>query len=77
MIHLRNYNSDDWDAIAAIHDRARLDEQRLLQHAINRCGKTLSTHVLSGNDVALNLHLSEGFKIIKTKTRKLNGNESF
>lgn len=26
MIHLRNYSPEDWDAIAVIHDRARLDE---------------------------------------------------
>lgn len=139
MINLRGYNSEDWDAIASIHDRARLDElrtsvgveaflsleataeneglfdgevwvacdreavvgfiaftddevtwlyvspdyyrqgigKRLLRQAINRCGKTVSTSVLSGNDVALNLYLSEGFKIKETKKGKLNGNESF
>lgn len=49
----------------------------LLRQAINRCGKTLHTSVLSGNDAALRLYLSEGFKIIETKTGKLNGNESF
>jgi ribosomal protein S18 acetylase RimI-like enzyme len=139
MIQLREYQSEDWDAISAIHDRARLDElsasvgieaflslaatfeneelfegevwvacddktvvgfiafadnyvtwlyvspdyyrqgigKRLLRHAIDRCGKTVSTSVLSGNDAALHLYLSEGFKIIETKTGKLNGNESF
>jgi len=139
MIQLRKYNSEDWDAIADIHDRARLDELRasvgveaflslaatfeneelfegevwvacedetvvgfiafaddyvtwlyvspdryrqgigkvLLRQAIDRCGKTVSTSVLSGNDAALHLYLSEGFKIIETKTGKLNGNESF
>jgi ribosomal protein S18 acetylase RimI-like enzyme len=139
MIQLRKYNSEDWDAIADIHDRARLDELKasvgvraflslaatfeneelfagevwvacddetvvgfvafadndvtwlyvspdcyrqgigriLLRHAIARCGETVSTSVLSGNDAALQLYLSEGFKIIETKTGKLNGNESF
>jgi hypothetical protein len=28
MIQLRTYHPDDWDAIAVIHDRARLDELR-------------------------------------------------
>jgi ribosomal protein S18 acetylase RimI-like enzyme len=51
--------------------------KRLLRQAINRCGKTVSTSVLKGNDAALNLYLSEGFKIMETKTGKLNGNESF
>jgi ribosomal protein S18 acetylase RimI-like enzyme len=139
MIQLRKYNPEDWDAIADIHDRARLDELRasvgveaflslaatfeneglfegevwvacdnetvvgfiafaddevswlyvspdyyrqgigkkLLRHAIDRCGKTVSTSVLSGNDAALHLYLSEGFKFMETKTGKLNGNESF
>ncbi|MEM8718112.1 MAG: GNAT family N-acetyltransferase [Cyanobacteria bacterium P01_G01_bin.39] len=139
MIHLRNYSPEDWDAIAVIHDRARLDElsasvgieaflsleataeneglfegevwvacddqviigfvafaddevtwlyvspdhyrqgigKLLLRQAINRCRKTVHTSVLSGNDAALCLYLSEGFEIIETKTGKLNGNESF
>jgi ribosomal protein S18 acetylase RimI-like enzyme len=51
--------------------------KRLLRQAINRCGKIVSTSVLSGNNAALQLYLSEGFKIIETKTGKLNGNESF
>jgi ribosomal protein S18 acetylase RimI-like enzyme len=49
----------------------------LLRHAIARCGETVSTSVLSGNNTALQFYLSEGFKIIGTKTGKLNGNESF
>jgi ribosomal protein S18 acetylase RimI-like enzyme len=139
MIQLRNYHSEDWDAIAEIHDRARLDElrasvgvaaflsleataeneglfegevwvacdgetvvgfiafaddevtwlyvspahyrqgigRRLLRQAIHRCGKTVSTSVLSGNTAALQLYLSEGFKILETRTGKLNGNEFF
>lgn len=139
MIRLRRYNLEDWDAIAEIHDRARLDELKasvgteaflslaataeeeelfagevwvaccdqsilgfvafaddevnwlyvspshyrqgigrlLLRHAINRCGKTVGTSVLSGNDAALQLYLSEGFQIVETKTGRLNGNEAF
>jgi GNAT superfamily N-acetyltransferase len=115
MIQLRNYHPEDWDAIAVIHDRARLDElkasvgvkaflslaatfeneglfegevwvacdretvvgfvafaddevtwlyvspdyyrqgigRKLLRQAIARCGQTVSTSVLSGNDAAL------------------------
>ncbi len=139
MIQLRPYTPEDWDAIATIHDRARLDElrasvgieaflsladtaeseelfagevwvacnettvlgfvafaedeitwlyvcpdhyrrgigRRLLQEAITRCGSAIQTSVLSGNDAALQLYLSEGFQIIETKTGKLNGNEQF
>lgn len=139
LIHLRSYSPADWDAIAVIHDHARLDElqvsvgvdaflsleataeeeglfegdvwvacdhqsiigfvayaedwvtwlyvspdyyrqgigRRLLRQAINQCGQTVYTSVLSGNDAALSLYLSEGFKITETKTGKLNGNESF
>lgn len=139
MIQLRKYNPEDWDSIADIYDRARLDELRasvgveavlslaatfeseglfegevwvacddervvgfiafaddevtwlyvspayyrqgigkkLSRQAIDRCGKTVSTSVLSGNDAALHLYLSEGFKIMETKTGKPNGNESF
>ncbi|VEP14908.1 Acetyltransferase, GNAT family [Hyella patelloides LEGE 07179] len=147
MIKLRKYQPKDWNAIAAIHDRARLDElsasvgieaflsladtaeneglfdgevwvacdeeivlgfvafsddevtwlyvspehyrqgigRQLLKKAIAQCqacliakwGKIVHTSVLSGNDIALNLYLSEGFKIVETKTGKLDGNESF
>lgn len=139
MTQLRPYKTEDWDAIASIHDRARLDELRvsvgidaflsladtaeneglfegevwvackdetvvgfvafsdcevtwlyvdptyyrqgigrmLLRQAISRCGETANTSVLSGNDTALQLYLSEGFKIVETKTGKLNGNERF
>lgn len=139
MIQLRKYKPKDWKAIAAIHDRARLDELRasvgveaflslantaeieglfdgevwvaciaeivvgfvaffddkvtwlyvspqyyrreigrkLLQKAIAKCGKIVYISALSGNDTALNLYLSEGFKIKETKTRRLSGNEKF
>ena len=141
MIQLRKYQPRDWDAIATIHDRARLDElsasvsveaflslaetaenedlfageiwvaddnnlvvgfvaidnemtwitwlyvlpdryrqgigRRLLRHAIANCKSIVYVSVLSGNDAALNLYQSEGFKIVETETGKLNGNESF
>ncbi len=141
MIRLRKYQPKDWNAIANIHDRARLDElsasvgvsaflslaetaeneelfegeiwvaddnnlvvgfvaidnemtwitwlyvlpdryrqgigRRLLRHAIANCKSIVYVSVLSGNDAALNLYQSEGFKIVETETGKLNGNESF
>ena len=51
--------------------------RKLLRQAIANCGSILYTSVLSGNDAALNLYQSEGFKIVETKTGKLSGNESF
>ena len=59
--------------------------RRLLRQAISltawlryaNCKSIVCTSVLSGNDAALNLYQSEGFKIVETKTGKLNGNESF
>ncbi|MEO1670184.1 MAG: GNAT family N-acetyltransferase [Cyanobacteria bacterium J06631_2] len=59
--------------------------RRLLRHAIRltawlryaNCNSTVYVSVLSGNDAALNLYQSEGFKIVETKTGKLSSNESF
>jgi ribosomal protein S18 acetylase RimI-like enzyme len=51
--------------------------RQLLRHAIEACGGTISTEVLVGNDVALALYLSEGFKILKRVDGKLTGNEAF
>jgi GNAT superfamily N-acetyltransferase len=138
-LHIRLYGPEDWNAIAAVHDRSRLDELRvsvgigaflsladtaaqenlfdgevwvgcfgdtvvgfvafaedevnwlyvdpayyrlgvgraLLRHALSRCGKTVHTTALSGNERALNLYLGEGFRIIKTMSGRLNGNEQF
>jgi GNAT superfamily N-acetyltransferase len=138
-LQIRLYRPDDWNAIAVVHDRSRLDELRvsvgvgaflpltdtadsenlfdgevwvgcfreavvgfvafaedevnwlyvdpkyyrlgvgraLLRHAIARCGKTVHTTVLSGNERALYLYLGEGFRIIKTMSGRLNGNEQF
>jgi ribosomal protein S18 acetylase RimI-like enzyme len=49
----------------------------LLQHAITACGGNLSTEVLVGNESALQLYLSEGFRIDQRVDGKLAGNESF
>lgn len=49
----------------------------LLKKAIERCAGVITTEVLSGNKSALNLYLSEGFKITSIKKGKLTGNEAF
>jgi len=49
----------------------------LLQLAIEQCDFSLTTEVLSGNQPALQLYLSHGFKISSVKKGKLTGNESF
>jgi GNAT superfamily N-acetyltransferase len=49
----------------------------LLRRAIEACGRDMSTEVLVGNESALQLYLSEGFRILKRVDGKLTGNESF
>jgi GNAT superfamily N-acetyltransferase len=49
----------------------------LLRHAIARCGRTIHTTALRGNERALSLYLGEGFRIIKTMSGRLNGSEQF
>jgi ribosomal protein S18 acetylase RimI-like enzyme len=51
--------------------------RQLVRYAIHLSGGNLSTEVLMGNESALNLYLSEGFKIIRRCDGKLVGNESF
>ena len=51
--------------------------RKLLRHAIEACGGNISTEVLVGNDSALQLYLSEGFRILRRVDGKLTGNESF
>ena len=51
--------------------------RQLLRHAILAAGGNLSTEVLVGNDAALALYLSEGFKIMRRVDGKLTGHESF
>ena len=139
LLQIRLYGRDDWNSMALVHDRSRLDELRvsvgigafisladgvdsenlfdgelwvgcfgetlvgfvafaedevnwlyvdpeyyrrgigraLLRHAIARCGRTVYTTVLSENERALHLYLGEGFRIIKTISGRLNGNEQF
>jgi ribosomal protein S18 acetylase RimI-like enzyme len=49
----------------------------LLKHAIEANSGNLSTEVLVGNDAALALYLSEGFRIAKRVDGRLTGNEAF
>lgn len=49
----------------------------LLRHAIQQAGPVFTTEVLEGNTPALNLYLSEGFRIDKHMSGRLTGNESF
>ena len=51
--------------------------RRLLRHAIEASGGNISTEVLLGNEAALALYLSEGFKVQRRVDGKLAGNESF
>jgi ribosomal protein S18 acetylase RimI-like enzyme len=138
-ISIRPYAPADWDAIADVHDRARLNELRLsagesaflslaqtfeneglfdgkvfvgeidarvcgfvawtpaylswlyadpgmprrgigralLRHALGDCDDHFETEVLEGNEPALALYLSEGFKIAERKEGRLEGNEAF
>jgi ribosomal protein S18 acetylase RimI-like enzyme len=51
--------------------------RQLLRHAIAAAGGNISTEVLVGNEAALALYLSEGFRIQRRVDGKLTGNESF
>jgi ribosomal protein S18 acetylase RimI-like enzyme len=51
--------------------------RQLLRYAINASEGNLTTEVLLGNDPALALYLSEGFKILRRVDGKLTGNEAF
>ena len=51
--------------------------RQLLRHAIAASGGNISTEVLVGNEAALALYLSEGFKVERRVDGKLAGNESF
>jgi ribosomal protein S18 acetylase RimI-like enzyme len=51
--------------------------RRLLRHAITACEGTISTEVLVGNEAALALYISEGFKVQRRIDGKLTGNEGF
>jgi len=49
----------------------------LLRHAIRACSGNIATEVLIGNERALALYLSEGFKVLRRVDGKLSGNEAF
>lgn len=51
--------------------------RKLLRKVIEECDGKMTTNVLVGNESALKLYLSEGFKIKEIKKGKLVGNESF
>ena len=51
--------------------------RQLLRHAIHIHNGKLDTEVLLGNEAALALYLSEGFRIAEHSQGKLAGNESF
>ncbi|PXX33708.1 GNAT family N-acetyltransferase [Undibacterium pigrum] len=51
--------------------------RHLLRHAISANQGKLDTEVLQGNQAALTLYLSEGFKIVEESQGKLAGNEAF
>ncbi len=48
-----------------------------MRKVIEECDGKMTTNVLVGNESALKLYLSEGFKIKEIKKGKLVGNESF
>lgn len=49
----------------------------LLRYVIDACGGALYAEVLVGNQAALNLYLSEGFRVLRKVDGKLAGNEAF
>ncbi len=49
----------------------------LLRYAVRASSGTISTEVLVGNEPALALYLSEGFKVLRRVDGKLAGNEAF
>jgi ribosomal protein S18 acetylase RimI-like enzyme len=51
--------------------------RQLLRHAIKASAGNIATEVLVGNEAALALYLSEGFKLDRRVDGKLAGNERF
>ena len=49
----------------------------LVQHAVANSAPTMDIEVLDGNTPALELYLSEGFKVIERVEGQLEGNEEF
>jgi ribosomal protein S18 acetylase RimI-like enzyme len=51
--------------------------RRLVRAVVTASPNPLSLDVLVGNEAALSLYLSEGFRVVKQVSGKLAGNESF
>jgi ribosomal protein S18 acetylase RimI-like enzyme len=49
----------------------------LVKHAVANAGPVMEIEVLEGNTPAIELYLSEGFKVVKRVEGKLEGNEDF
>ena len=49
----------------------------LLRHAIALAGPSFSAEVLEGNEPALQLYRSEGFRVVRHVKGRLSGNKSF
>ncbi|ESA33165.1 gcn5 family acetyltransferase [Leptolyngbya sp. Heron Island J] len=49
----------------------------LVQHAVANSAPTMEIELLEGNTPALELYLSEGFKVIERVEGRLEGNEEF
>jgi ribosomal protein S18 acetylase RimI-like enzyme len=72
------YSESELNWLYVAPDKYRQGVGRLLlRHAIHACGGNISTEVLVGNEAALALYLSEGFKILRRVDGKLTGNEAF
>ncbi|MEM7256782.1 MAG: N-acetyltransferase [Pseudomonadota bacterium] len=51
--------------------------RRQLNHALGQCDTQVTLEVLEGNEPALALYLSVGFKVVKRMQGQLAGNEAF
>lgn len=49
----------------------------LLRHVLAQAGPTFTAEVLEGNEPALRLYLSEGFRVARRVEGRLQGNEAF
>lgn len=49
----------------------------LLRHALQASDGRMTTEVLEGNQAALQLYLSEGFRVVRRVEGRLTGNEAF
>jgi ribosomal protein S18 acetylase RimI-like enzyme len=72
------YNDEEltWLYVAPSRFRQGLG-RRLVRAALAKAGRPLSLEVLQGNEAALSLYLSEGFRIVRKVSGHLSGNEDF